>query len=44
MTDNPRDLDLEPINLRAHEPKIVTTSHAILQLKKSQLPLAAIHS
>jgi hypothetical protein len=34
MTDNLRDLDLEPINLRAHEPKIVTTPHAILQLKK----------
>lgn len=25
---------LEPINLKAREPKIVTTSHAILQLKK----------
>jgi len=25
---------LEPVNLKAHEPKIVTTSHAILQLKK----------
>jgi hypothetical protein len=35
MTDSPRDLELEPINLREHEPKIVTTSHAILQLKKT---------
>lgn len=34
LTYHLHDVALKPVNLREHEPKLVTTSHAILQLRK----------